>query len=429
MNYRLFLLTFLLSLPFFTTQVHAKKVRALFLGNSYTEYNNLPELIKQLALSAGDTLEYSKNTPGGQTLQGHSTNATSLNLIQAGNWDYVILQEQSQRPAFSDGQVANEVYPYARKLDSLIKLNNPCATTLFYMTWGRKNGDAGNCPFLPAICTYEGMDSMLQLRYTIMAEDNEASIAPVAKVWRSIRQNHPGIELYIADESHPTNNGSFVAACTFYATLFEKDPALTTYNFTLNAADAAIIKNTSKAIVFDSLSVWNRFDDLPAARFTGAVNGAEVSFTNQSVNASQYTWDFGDGITSTLAAPQHTYTANGLYTVKLTAKKGTCNYSNLYTDTIRITSATSIKQQSGATAFKPELFPNPLQNELFVRSQQALSGIKIWDVNGRIVLQTVLPDNNKFEYYCNLSHLPAGLFLVQTTAKDGQQHLQKVIKR
>lgn len=429
MHYRSFLLTLLFSLPFFTTQVHAKKVRALFLGNSYTDYNNLPELVKQLALSAEDTLEYSKNTPGGQTLQGHSTNATSLNLIQAGNWDYVILQEQSQRPAFSDGQVANEVYPYARKLDSLIKLNNPCATTLFYMTWGRKNGDADNCAFFPAICTYEGMDSMLQLRYTIMAEQNEASIAPVAKVWRSIRQNNPGIELYIADESHPSNSGSFVAACTFYAMLFEKDPALTTYNFTLTATNATIIKNASKAIVFDSLSFWTRFDDLPAARFTGAVNGAEVNFANQSVNASQYTWDFGDGSTSTLAAPQHTYTANGLYTVKLTAKKGNCNYSNLYTDTIRITSATNIKPQSGAPAFKPELYPNPLQNELFVSSQQAIGGIKIWDINGRIVLQQVLPNNNQLSYYCDLSHLPAGLFLVQTTAKDGQQYLQKVIKR
>lgn len=427
MNYRPFLLILLLS--FTAAQLHAKKVRALFLGNSYTEYNNLPELVKQLALSAGDTLEYSKNTPGGYTLEGHSTNTTSLGLIQAGNWDYVILQEQSQRPAFSDGQVANEVYPYARKLDSLIKVNNLCATTLFYMTWGRKNGDAGNCPFLPAICTYEGMDSMLQLRYTIMAEDNEASIAPVAKVWRSIRQNHPGIELYIADESHPTNNGSFVAACTFYAMLFGKDPALTTYNFTLSATNAAIIKNTSKAIVYDSLSFWTRFDDLPAARFTGAVNGAEVSFTNQSVNAGQYTWDFGDGATSTLTAPQHIYTANGLYTVTLTAKRANCNYSNTYTDTIRITSATSIKQQDAIPAFVPELFPNPVQNELLVRSRQALNAIKIRDINGRVVLQAMLPENNNHEYYCNLVHLPAGLFLVQTTAKDGQQHFQKIIKR
>ncbi|MBL7706026.1 MAG: PKD domain-containing protein [Taibaiella sp.] len=426
MNYRPFLLILLLSIT--ATQLHAKKVRALFLGNSYTDYNNLPELVKQLALSAGDTLEYSKNTPGGYTLEGHSTNSTSLNLIQAGNWDYVVLQEQSQRPAFSDAQVASEVYPYARKLDSLIKLSNPCAATLFYMTWGRKNGDAGNCPFLPEICTYEGMDSLLQLRYTIMAQDNNASVSPVAKVWRSLRENHPNIELYIADESHPSNNGSFAAACTFYAMLFGKDPVATSYNFTVNAADAAIIKNTSKTIVFDSLSFWNRFDDLPAAQFTSTLNGATASFTNQSLNASQYTWDFGDGNSSSLAAPSHTYTSNGTYIVTLTAKEADCNHTSTFMDTLQVSGATSIKPQEGETTFKPEIFPNPVRNELFIRSQQALAGIKIWDVNGRMALQPELVHQSATQYRSDIGHLPAGLFLVQVIARDGQQYLLKILK-
>lgn len=426
MNYRPFLLILLLS--FIAPRLHAKKVRALFLGNSYVYSNDIPNLIRQLALSAGDTLEYSQNTPGGYTLQGHSTNTTSLNLIQAGNWDYVILQEQSQRPAFSDGQVANEVYPYARKLDSLIKLSNPCAATLFYMTWGRKNGDADNCPFLPEICTYEGMDSMLQLRYTIMAQDNNASIAPVAKVWRTLRVNHPNIELYVADESHPNNNGSFAAACTFYAMLFGKDPVATSYNFTLNATNAAIIKNTSKAIVFDSLSFWTRFDDLPAAQFTSTLNGATATFTNQSLNASQYTWNFGDGNSSNLATPGHTYTSNGTYVVTLTAKEANCNHTSTFTDTLQVSGATSIKPQEGAAAFRPEIFPNPVGAELFIRSKQAIAGIKIWDVNGRLVLQPDLMHQTATQYQSDISRLPAGLFLVQLIAKDGQQYLIKILK-
>ncbi|MEZ5067686.1 MAG: SGNH/GDSL hydrolase family protein [Bacteroidia bacterium] len=172
-----------------TATLHAQKsVRALFLGNSYTDVNNLPEIVKQLALSAGDTLIYSKNAPGGYTLQGHSTNPTSLNLIQAGNWDYVVLQEQSQLPAFPDAQVISQVYPYAHALDSMIKVYNPCATTLFYMTWGRKFGDASNCANFSPICTYEGMDSLLYLRYTIMAQDNGAGIAPVGRLWHSIKR-------------------------------------------------------------------------------------------------------------------------------------------------------------------------------------------------------------------------------------------------
>src|SRR5690606_19333502 len=161
----------------------------------------------------------------------------------------------------------------------------------------------------PAICSYEGMDSLLQLRYPIKARANNAAFAPVPKVWRALRQSHPDISLYIAVASHSSSNGSFATACTFYSTLFAKSQVPTIYNFTVNAADAAIIKNTSKNIVFDSLSFWTRFDDLPAAQFSSTLNGATANFTNQSLNASQYTWNFGDGNSSNLAAPGHTYTS------------------------------------------------------------------------------------------------------------------------
>jgi hypothetical protein len=52
--------------------------KVLFLGNSYTGVNNLPQMIANVALSVGDRLIFDSNTPGGYTLQGHSTNTTSL---------------------------------------------------------------------------------------------------------------------------------------------------------------------------------------------------------------------------------------------------------------------------------------------------------------------------------------------------------------
>lgn len=154
----------------------------LFLGNSYTTSNNLPNLIQQVATSIGDTFTYDTSTPGGYTLQGHATNTTSLDKIRAGNWDYVVLQEQSQRPSFPDAQVANEVYPYAQRLNDSIVKYNPCAETTFYMTWGRENGDTANCGGWPPVCTYEGMDDLLRQRYQIMANDNDAITSPVGAV-------------------------------------------------------------------------------------------------------------------------------------------------------------------------------------------------------------------------------------------------------
>ena len=105
--------------------------RVLFLGNSYTYVNNLPQLIKDIALANGDTLVFDSNCPGGHTFNNHFNNATSLSKINAQAWDCVILQAQSQEPSFSPGQVAAQTLPYAIKLDSLIKNNNNCSETVF----------------------------------------------------------------------------------------------------------------------------------------------------------------------------------------------------------------------------------------------------------------------------------------------------------
>ncbi len=50
-----------------------------------------------------------------------------------------------------------------------------------------------------------------------------------------------------------------------------------------------------------------------------ALGNYEYSFTNCSTEATTYEWDFGDGITSTMASPEHGYSNAGTYTVTMTA--------------------------------------------------------------------------------------------------------------
>ena len=57
--------------------------------------------------------------------------------------------------------------------------------------------------------------------------------------------------------------------------------------------------------------------DIPSAGFTYMTNGATVDFTNTSVDATSYFWDFGDSTTSNMESPSHTYTQDGMYTVTL----------------------------------------------------------------------------------------------------------------
>ena len=125
------------------------KKKVLFLGNSYTGVNNLPNMISLAALSVGDTLLSDSNTPGGYKLSDHHGNSTSINKILQEKWDYVVLQDQSQEPSWQFWQLQTELFPYAEALCDTIRHESPCSKPMFFMTWGRENGDSYNCPYLP----------------------------------------------------------------------------------------------------------------------------------------------------------------------------------------------------------------------------------------------------------------------------------------
>jgi PKD repeat protein len=301
----------------------------LFLGNSYTGYNNLPQMVQNAALSAGDTLIFDSNTPGGQTLQGHSVNSNSLNKIMTGGWDYVVLQGQSQEPivqtaVFNQGGIS---------LNETIRQHNDCAVPLLYMTWGRKNGDASNCPFFPEMCTYESMDEALKESYLQLAALIDAEVSPVSAVWRYLRDNHPEIELYAGDGSHPSAAGSYAAACCFYAAIFQKDPELITFNFSLNPSVAANIRQAAKIEVYDALQNWD-FTQSPESAFEYSIGPGmnEVNFNPLNGQIVQdYLWNFGDGETSDLPNPTHFYDSPGTYNVSLTTSA--CKLGVLQTST------------------------------------------------------------------------------------------------
>lgn len=235
--------------------------RVLFLGNSYTYFNNLPQMIANAAASAGKNLIFDMNAPGGYYIGQHVTNALSLAKIQAGNWDNVVLQDQSLALAYP-GYFMNGINS-SIKMDSIVKANNSCAQTLFYGTWGRKNGDTYICsqPYceVNTVITrdFYQMNSDIQTHYKVFADSLKASMSPVGTVWANIRQQHPSIELFDPDESHPSVAGTYAAACSFYAAIFRSDPTQITFNGGLSDTEAGLIRQAAKEVVFDNLLNWN----------------------------------------------------------------------------------------------------------------------------------------------------------------------------
>lgn len=397
---------------------HAQSKKVLYLGNSYTNFNNLPELIYQAGLTVGDTILYNSNTPGGTTLSQHAANATSLNLIQSDNWDHIVIQAQSQEPSFPIGQVEAQTFPFAQQLCDAARANDPCTRPIFYMTWGRENGDASNCPNWPPVCTYEGMDSLLSLRYQIMAADNEALVSPVGAVWRYIRDNHPSIDLYTADGSHPSQAGSYLASITFYTIIMQKDPTAITYNFVLPAATADIIKNAAKLIAFDNLSMWNVGAYDPTADFTYSESNGTVSFVNNSTHFDDLLWDFGNSNSSTLTDPTHDYN-NGTYDVTLIASS--CGLADTFTTTIAVSTATQIETINQLNLL---IYPNPTKDRLnILNSPNKELHINLFSAAGKLVLSA---DNTSS---LNLADFKNGLYILEIKEQNSAERtIQKILK-
>ena len=329
----------LLVLPLIVLSQQKKEV--LFVGNSYTYGNNLPDLVKQIALSFGDTLIYDSSTPGGATFNLHTTNTQTINKINQQAWDYVVLQAQSQEPSFSPSQVANDTYPYAQQLVNLIAANDSCTEPIFFMTWGRKYGDQQNCQFYPPICTYNGMQQRLRESYLEMTFNNNATCAPVGMGWKKSIELDSTLNLFASDNSHPSIYGSYLSACTFYSTIFKKSCIGSTYwPNGIDSITALSLQTIATNTVLDSLSAWNIFN----ADFTYNQIGDSVSFTNLSSNYESVLWDFGDGQTSTAENPTHTYAVNGNYTVTLTAITNAACIQEMETDNIVVNISTAIDE-------------------------------------------------------------------------------------
>jgi hypothetical protein len=368
----------------FTTLTFGQDKSILFIGNSYTYSNNLPLMVYNLGLNNGDSITYDSSTPGGHQFNQHVTNPITLGKINSRNWDAVILQEQSQLPALPE-EIAGFQYspPHADSLNTLIKENDSCTQVVFFMTWGRKYGDASFCEEVPAVCTYLGMQQELRNTYLAMAEENAAIVAPVGIGFKNVIADDPAIELYVGDGSHPNLNGSYLSACIIYSSIYQKSPIGNAYTSGLSPEMATYLQEVAHYTVFDSLNVWRIGIENLRLDFNYTNEGLTYTFINNSENEEIVSWLI-DGNSYETENPTHTFTGAGEYEVVLTVSN--------WCDTLKKKIVLSINAD-GSTGMntidnRVEFYPNPVNQNLYITLESfEESHIEILDFSGRIVYQ------------------------------------------
>ena len=215
----------------------------LFIGNSYTYFSDLPAVFAALANENGKDVNAISVTRGGRKLNQFMNTeddcTKELGSVLADNppFDAVFLQEQSMLPyrdydAFLGG--AKHVTETVRAAGA--------KRLCFYVTWGRKPG----CPDLDERgWMHDSMTAGLHDAYFRAAEALSMECADVGAAFHKLVENHPGIELYDPDGSHPSYVGTCLAAMVMYKTVFGEMPE-TMASMKLGADAAAVLAENAK---------------------------------------------------------------------------------------------------------------------------------------------------------------------------------------
>ncbi|MCH9694186.1 MAG: hypothetical protein K0U72_06725 [Gammaproteobacteria bacterium] len=208
----------------------APPAKVLFVGNSFIYYNNsLHKHYRQLVAASGHKFNgpsraRSKTISGGR-LPEHRGGIPVV--VAADDWDVVVLQGHSLGPIGET--TAAEFRDAARDYAAIIREHG--GRPAFFMTWA-----------------YTGkpeMTAQLDTAYTAVGRELDAEVVPVGLAFETVTSERPDIALRTADAKHPTLAGTYLAACTFFATLHQSTPEGLSYTADLTPEDATYLQRVA----------------------------------------------------------------------------------------------------------------------------------------------------------------------------------------
>ncbi len=226
-----------------------KTYNILFIGNSYTYYNSMPEIIFHNIVKQS---KYSANvesvTKGSWYLKGHADKNDEMGAqvekkLAEKKWDFVVIQEQSTCPIENPAKF----YDGVRALAEKIRANG--ATPILYCTWGRKKGHSylSTSKNTNATMTYK-----LAAAYEAIGRELDIPVAPVGFAFMDVYTEYEStIELYDDDKTHPSKIGSHLAAITIFSTIFGVDPSEATYAKPPVLAHLKVLQDAARNALFN----------------------------------------------------------------------------------------------------------------------------------------------------------------------------------
>ncbi|HUH97963.1 MAG TPA: DUF4886 domain-containing protein [Anaerolineales bacterium] len=217
--------------------------RVLFIGNSYTYVNDLPATFADLARAGGHQTAVGASAQGGWMLADHVKSSDTIAKISSEGWKFVVLQEQSEIPSVPASRT-QIMYPAARVLVGDIEAAG--AKPLLFDTWAHRDGWPVN-----GMPDYASMQGRIDDGYILMSQSFNVPLVPVGVAWHSVRNLYPQINLWQSDGSHPTEEGTYLAACVFYADIFRQSPAGLSYQANLSDDTAHALQGVAADTVFN----------------------------------------------------------------------------------------------------------------------------------------------------------------------------------
>lgn len=225
--------------------VDPASLKILFIGNSWTYYNDMPGIVKRMATASRKNTYVAEWTQGGATLAYFAQDANAERIIGQQKWDFVILQDGTYRIIYPENH--QELAGPISHLRDIILRNNPDTKILFHMLDAPRNSQTNaNWPHEYAAYTLRIVDGTKAFTQLVGLET-----APVGLAWYQVVVNSPSIDLYTPDFSHPSYAGSYLMACVYYSTIFRESSENNPYIGEMPEGDARVIQSVASEITLN----------------------------------------------------------------------------------------------------------------------------------------------------------------------------------